>query len=44
MSNFELFAKAVVAGAGFMAGAVAILGIGLILAIIIGCIIAEGKN
>lgn len=44
MSNVDLFAKAVVAGAGFMAGAVAVLGVGLILAIIIGCIIAEEKN
>lgn len=44
MSNIELFSKAMVAGAGFMAGAASIIFVGLVLAVIIGCIVQEEKE
>lgn len=43
MTNFELFLRAIVAGAGFCAGAFGIVFVGLMLAVIIGGIFQENK-
>ena len=43
MTNFELFLRATVAGAGFTVGAIGVVFIGLIFAAVIGGILGEKK-
>lgn len=43
MTNFELFLRAMVAGAGFTAGAIGVVFVGLMLSVIIGVILGEKK-
>lgn len=44
MRNAELFLKAMVAGAGFTAGAIAVLFLGLVIVGIIACIAEEERK
>lgn len=43
MTNFELFLRATIAGAGFTAGAFGVVIVGLMFAVIIGGISKENK-
>lgn len=43
MTNFELFLRATIAGAGFTVGAIGVVFVGLMFACIIGGILVEKK-